>query len=45
MKECLTDLSWLPGEGYVLPIVEPLAVLADENYDNLDVLQRMLVRA
>jgi RNAse (barnase) inhibitor barstar len=45
LEECLTDLAWLPAEGYVLLIVEPLAVLADENGEGLDVFQRIMVRA
>lgn len=30
MDECLTDLEWLPADGYALFIVEAVAVLTDE---------------
>jgi hypothetical protein len=41
----LTDLSWLPAQGYVLLIVQPELVLTAETDDTLDVLRRIIVRA
>jgi len=44
LDECLADLSWVPAEGYALLVVQPEAVLADNNGDSLDVLRTILVR-
>ncbi len=45
LDECLTDLSWLPGERYVLVITSALEVLGDEADELLSLFHDVLVRA
>jgi RNAse (barnase) inhibitor barstar len=36
--DCITDLSWMPGEGYILMITDSAALLSEENGEQLDAL-------
>jgi RNAse (barnase) inhibitor barstar len=45
VDECLTDLEWLPGNGYLLLLADADQVLADEPADRFDLLLRVLERA
>lgn len=45
LDECLTDLSWLPAERYVIVVTDAADVLADESLDALHGLSAALLRA
>jgi len=40
--ECLKDLSWLPGNGYLIVLLNADAILTDEEPEQLGVLARIL---
>lgn len=47
LRDCLTDLAWLPGDGYVLIIHDGVAMLAGEKQEDfaalLDLLESVCV--
>jgi RNAse (barnase) inhibitor barstar len=45
LNECITDLSWVPAQRYVLVLVDAVAVLADTPPRSLEVLTRILEHA
>ena len=45
LDECITDLEWLPAEGYLLVIKNSASLLTEESDDDLGVLLRILDEA
>ena len=45
LNECITDLDWLPAEGYLFVIKNSASLLLEESDDDLGVLLRILDRA
>ena len=45
LDECITDLEWLPAEGYLFVIKNSARLLIEESDDDLEVLLRILDEA
>jgi len=45
LDECLTDLSWMPADAYLLVVVDALRLLDDEPEDRFEMFVDVMVRA
>ncbi len=45
LDECITDLEWMPGEGYVLVVKNADRLLSEETQDDYDIFIRTLKKS
>ena len=45
LNDCITDLDWLPAEGYLFVIKNSASLMIEESGDDLEVLLRILDKA